>query len=60
VPTFAKRLGDNLVLAAAESAGASYIVSGDRELLDLGGYAGNPIVAARRFLELVAEGNGDG
>ena len=41
---------DDIFLHCAEVAGARYVVSGDRHLLDLGHYAGIPIVTIREFL----------
>jgi len=40
IPTDARTLPDNLILATARSAGASYVVSGDRELQRLGEFQG--------------------
>ncbi len=42
---------DEKILACAVEAGADYIVSGDRHLLDLGIYQGIPILTVRQFLE---------
>lgn len=44
---------DDLVLAAAVSAGADYLVTGDRELRALGQYRGVSILDPRAFLTLV-------
>lgn len=41
---------DDHVIACAVAAQADIIVSGDRDLLDLGGYRGIPIVAATQAL----------
>lgn len=47
---------DDLVLAAAVSAGADYLVTGDKRFLAVGSYAGVSIVSPRAFLdELEAE-----
>lgn len=46
---------DNEVLACALAANASYIVSGDRHLLDLGAYSHIQLVNAAQFLALMAE-----
>jgi putative PIN family toxin of toxin-antitoxin system len=51
VPTIAKTGGDNLVLATAESAGASYLVTGDAELQRFGRYKATIIVSPRQFLD---------
>ena len=42
---------DEHVLACAHGVGASWIVTGDHDLLDLQGYKGVRIVSARTFLE---------
>ena len=42
---------DDHVIACAHGVGASWIVSGDHDLLDLQGYRGLRIVSARTFLE---------
>ena len=44
---------DDLVLAAAVSAGAEYLVTGDSRLLRLGTYEGVTLVSPRQFLELL-------
>lgn len=46
---------DDQVLATAHSGGAEAIVTGDRDLLDLGSFEGIAILTPRQFLEL-AEG----
>ncbi len=48
---------DDLILSAAVSAGADYLVTGDRQLLALGEYGGIPIVSPRSFLDIL---NADG
>jgi len=40
---------DDVFLRCAIVAGAAYVVSGDHHLLDLGGYAGIPILTIRDF-----------
>ena len=40
---------DDIFLRCAIVAGAAYVVSGDHHLLDLGGYAGIPILTIRDF-----------
>lgn len=44
---------DNRVLECAVAAGSRYIVSGDRDLLNLGSYAGIPILRVSDFLALL-------
>ncbi len=44
---------DNRVLEAAAAAAADYIVSGDKDLLDLGSFEGIPIVTAAQFVPAV-------
>lgn len=46
---------DDVVLACAIAAGASYIVSGDSDLLDIDTYRGIDIVSASQFLKHLAE-----
>ena len=53
VPTVASSDDDNLVLATAESAGVSYLVTGDAELLRLRRYNAVTIVSAREFVEMI-------
>lgn len=45
---------DDKYLACAADGDADYIVSGDRDLLDLKQFIGIPIVTPRRFLEIGA------
>jgi len=42
---------DDRVLECALAAGAKVIVSGDRDLLDLGAFRGTPIMSPRLFLD---------
>ncbi len=44
---------DDMVLDCAVQAAAQYIVSGDRDLLVLGRYAGISIVTPRAFLNVI-------
>lgn len=44
---------DDLVLAAAVSAGADYLVTGDKRFLAVGSHAGVTIVSPRAFLDLL-------
>ncbi len=46
---------DDAILACAIAAGASYIVSGDGDLLDIDSYEGIDIVSASQFLKYLAE-----
>lgn len=46
---------DDLVLATAVSAGADYLVTGDRKLQALGSYRGVIIVSPRVFLSLLTD-----
>ena len=43
---------DDKYLACAADGDADYIVSGDRDLLDLKQFIGIPIVTSRQFLEI--------
>lgn len=42
--------GDDIVLAVASAGRVDYVVTGDRDLLDLGRYKDSVIVAPREFL----------
>lgn len=44
---------DDLILATAVSAGADYLVTGDRQLLKLSAYEGVEIVSPRDFLSIL-------
>jgi predicted nucleic acid-binding protein len=44
---------DDKIIACAVAAGVQYLVSRDRDLLSLGGYAGITIIAPEPFLRLV-------
>lgn len=46
---------DDLVLAAAVSAKADYLVTGDGKLQEIGSYEGVTIVSPRKFVENLAE-----
>lgn len=48
---------DDIFLACALTVGASYLVSGDRHLLDLGAWQGIQIVTVNDFLEQHFPGN---
>ena len=43
---------DNRIIACAKEAGAQFVVSGDRHLLQLGGYENIRILTASSFLEM--------
>lgn len=45
---------DDLVLATALTGGASYVVSGDRHLLDLGRFEGVGIVRVEEMLRILS------
>ncbi|MBU0512494.1 MAG: putative toxin-antitoxin system toxin component, PIN family [Chloroflexi bacterium] len=47
---------DDIVILAAISARASFIISGDKHLLSLGEYRGIPIVKVHEFLKIVRGG----
>jgi putative PIN family toxin of toxin-antitoxin system len=49
---------DNHVIAAAVASDAAFIVTGDKDLLTLGGFRGIRIVTARDFLDTLANGSG--
>lgn len=51
---------DNRVLECAEASGSTYIVSGDKDLLDLRQYQGARIVRVAEFLKTVKHGRGRG
>ncbi len=55
IPTVSQDPDDNLVLATAESGTASFIVTGDHQLLDLKQYKNIKIVNARAFSEILEE-----
>jgi predicted nucleic acid-binding protein len=44
---------DDMIVATALAARAGYLVSGDRDLLDLDPYEGIRILTARAFLEVL-------
>lgn len=45
---------DNKYLSCASEGDADYIVSGDHHLLDVGAYAGIPVVTARQLLDRIS------
>ena len=46
---------DNMVLACALDGGAGYVVSRDRDLLDIGTYQGIQLLSPEQFLAIVRE-----
>ncbi|MGI8925086.1 MAG: putative toxin-antitoxin system toxin component, PIN family [Tepidiformaceae bacterium] len=54
-PAVSRDPADDAVLAAAAAGSADYIVSGDNDLLVLGGFEGIPIVSPARFLTTLRE-----
>ena len=50
---------DDPILGTAVAASADYLVTGDRDLLDLGSFRGIPITTARQFLDLLEGANDD-
>jgi len=44
---------DDAILACAKEGKANYIVTGDKDLLDLDVFEGIPIVSARKFLSIL-------
>ena len=59
VPNVVTGRGDNLVLATAERARVTCVVTGDAELLRLGSYQGISVLSARQFLDVLADDPGD-
>lgn len=45
---------DDIVLAIAKEGRVSHVVTGDRDLLDVGRYAGATILTPREFIDLLA------
>lgn len=45
---------DDAIVACAREGGAAYVVSGDRDLLELGEHKGVRVVTPRQFVELLA------
>lgn len=56
LPNVVRDRDDNEVLAAAELGGADVIITGDKDLLSLGSYAGIKIVSPRMFRESLEGG----
>jgi len=59
MPSVSRDPDDDKFLATAREGQAAYIVTGDRDLLDLGAYEGIQIVDARTFLDVLEEKRGD-
>jgi putative PIN family toxin of toxin-antitoxin system len=53
MPAVLPQRADNVVLATAVSAGASYVITGDRKMRELGEYLGVRILSAREFIDLL-------
>ena len=53
IPAVSRDPKDDKFLATAIAAGAAYLVSEDRDLLDIGEYAGITIINGERFLDLL-------
>ncbi len=53
-PPISRDPNDDAFLAAALAGAVDFIVSEDRDLLDLGSYEGIPIVTGERFLAMLA------
>lgn len=47
--------GDDVVLAVAKEGRADHLVTGDRDLLEMGRYAGTAIVTPRDFLRMLGQ-----
>jgi predicted nucleic acid-binding protein len=54
LPTVLPDRADNVVLATAIGAGTPYVVSGDREMQNLGTYRDVRILSPREFLAVVS------
>lgn len=55
IPTVSRDIKDNIFLATAKEADAQYLVSADRDLLDLKDYQGIKIIDAENFLQILEE-----
>lgn len=53
IPVFERDPKDTVFLALALTGNADAIISGDKDLRDLGEYQGIPILSAREFLDLL-------
>jgi putative PIN family toxin of toxin-antitoxin system len=57
LPEFARDPNDAHVLATAAAGGVDYLISADNDLLDLGEYAGVPIITVGTFLRVLEDNN---
>lgn len=55
IPSVSRDSNDDKFLATAKAAHADYLVSADKDLTDLKGYAGIKIVNAETFLQILEE-----
>jgi putative PIN family toxin of toxin-antitoxin system len=55
LPEFARDPNDAHVLATAGAGGVDYLISADKDLLDLGAYAGIPIITVGAFLRTLED-----
>jgi putative PIN family toxin of toxin-antitoxin system len=53
LPTFERDPGDAHVVATAERGNVDYLISADNDLLDLGMYAGIPILGVPAFIRIL-------
>lgn len=60
IPMVSRDRKDDPFLATAHTGAADYLVSEDRDLLDLGAHEGTPIVTAETFLGLLERTAGGG
>ncbi len=58
LPTFDRDPADAHILATAAQGDVDYLISADNDLLDLGEYAGIPILSAPAFLRILEKGRG--
>lgn len=56
-PAVSRDPNDDMFLATALAAGAEYLVSQDKDLLDLGEYQGTRIVDCQTFLRILESGD---
>lgn len=55
IPTVSRDIQDDIFLATAKEAAAQYLVSADKDLLDLKDYQGIKIINAETFLQILEE-----